>query len=182
MILAYHKTVIYTTIVHSAAVFEQTVHSTLHCCSYRDWKSQTRLHQGAEGFLQLFPHRHSLQCWRGLQRMLLSASTHTHTRILTMVLKAWCSCCRCRSKPQATHSPWQSLRPGVERHASSTTRHHRGIFITPGEAGANRSPAGRRVYNKGQQLEDLDEASDVGPAWRERTETEWQESCIDSSL
>lgn len=33
------------------------------------------------------------------------------------------------STPQATHSPWQSLRPGVKRHASSTTRYHRGIFI-----------------------------------------------------
>lgn len=45
-----------------------------------------------------------------------------------MVLNACCSCC-CMSSPQATHSPWQSLRPGVKRHASSTTRYHRGIFI-----------------------------------------------------
>lgn len=47
---------------------------------------------------------------------------------LTMVLNACCSCC-CMSRPQATHSSWQSLRPGVKRHASSTTRYHRGIFI-----------------------------------------------------
>lgn len=66
--------------------------------------------------------------------------THTHTHkafsrcsfhkanTLTMVLNACCSCC-CMSRPQAAHSPWQSLRPGVKRHASSTTRYHRGIFI-----------------------------------------------------
>lgn len=50
-------------------------------------------------------------------------------KALTMVLKACCSCCCRRSRPQATHSPWQSQCPGLKTHASRTTRHHRGIFI-----------------------------------------------------
>ena len=65
--------------------------------------------------------------------------------ILTMVLKACCSCCCCRrSRPQATHSPWQSQCPGVKRHASRTARHNRGIFIAQHtrQTGTNRSPAG----------------------------------------
>lgn len=84
-----------------------------------------------------------------------------------MVLNACCSCC-CMRSPQAVHSPWQSLPPGVKKHASSTTRYHRGIFIAQhsqmeeGQTGARQlvekflkreSPAGESGSGERQHLQ-----------------------------
>lgn len=93
--------------------------------------------------------------------MFLSAVTHddTHTHTLTMVSKACSSCCCCRSRPQATHSPWQSLRPGVKRQASNTSRYHRGIFM------AQHSNTGRREGQKGAEQGSGDESETRVTSW-----------------
>lgn len=69
-------------------------------------------------------------------------------KVLTMVLKACCSWCCCRRRPQATHSPWQSQCPGLKRHASRTTRHHRGIFIAQHAWKSRYKPEPSRSLNR----------------------------------
>lgn len=115
-------------------------------------------------------HAHTQKAYRG-------CSFHK-ANTLTMVLNACCSCCCCMSRAQAAHSPWQSLRPGVKRHASSTTRYHRGIFIAQhsqteeGQTGAQKleekflkwgSPAGETGAGGRQHLQ--------GPAYREKADS-----------
>ncbi len=98
-----------------------------------------------------------------------------HTHMLTIVLKVRCSCCCCKSRPQATHSPWQSLRPGVKRHASSTSRNQKGIFIS------QHSQTGRNKLAQQVEEKSLTQGStagvtgslslqDQGPAYGEKAD------------
>lgn len=107
-----------------------------------------------------------------------SSHTHTHTHILTMVSKACSSCCCCRSRPQATHSPWQSLRPGVKRQASNTSRYHRGIFMaqysnTGGEGGGGLKGAEQGSGDESETrvtswITGRQRRQEQGPAYREK--------------
>lgn len=108
--------------------------------------------------------------------------TEPATYILTMVSKASSSCCCCKSSPQATHSPWQSQRAGVKKHPSRATRHHTGIFMlsTARQAGGQgRTRAQQRSQSaageSGRQCR-----WDLAPAYKERSEPEWQQYCINS--
>lgn len=139
--------------IRTLVLFQLPIKRHLHSC--KDW-NQTRAH--------------TQKAYRG-------CSFHK-ANTLTMVLNACCSCCCCMSRAQAAHSPWQSLRPGVKRHASSTTRYHRGIFIAQhsqteeGQTGAQKleekflkwgSPAGETGAGGRQHLQ--------GPAYREKADS-----------